>query len=50
MKVSIIYFNIWAIRSRRMRLVGHAAHVEEKHNAYGVFLKETGRKEITWKK
>jgi len=34
----------------KARWLGHAVHVGEERNAYGVFLKETGRKEITWKK
>jgi hypothetical protein len=40
---------MWVIKSRRVRWVGHAVRVGEKRNAYGIFLKETGRK-ITWKK
>jgi hypothetical protein len=41
---------MWVIKSRIVRWVGHAVRVGKKRNAYGGFLEETERKEITWKK
>jgi hypothetical protein len=41
--------NFWVIKSRRMRWVGHVAHVGDSRGVYLDFDGKTSGKETTWK-